>query len=47
MFYIYLALIAAVVVMIIWNFVTEKNWQKKVMAAMVIVPLLLRLFLIK
>ena len=47
MFYIYLTLIAAVVVMIIWNFVTEKDWQKKVMAAMVIIPLLLRLFLIK
>ena len=47
MFYIYLIITAAVIGMIIWNFATEKNWQKKVMAAMVIIPLLLRVFLIK
>ena len=47
MFYLYLAIIAAVIILIIWNFITEKDWQKKVMAAMVVIPLLLRLFLVK
>jgi len=30
-----------------WCFATEKDWRKQVGAAMVIIPLLLRLFLIK
>ena len=47
MFYIYLAILAGVLALIIWNFVTEKDWRKKVSAAMVIIPFLLRLFLIK
>ena len=47
MFYIYLTIVAAVIALIIWNFITEKDWQRKVMAAMVLVPLLLRVFLIK
>lgn len=47
MFYLYLAIVAAVLALIIWNFITEKDWRRKVGDAMVIVPLLMRLFLIK
>jgi len=47
MFYIYLAIMAGILALIVWNFITEKDWLKKVCAAMVIIPFLLRLFLIK
>lgn len=47
MFYIYLVIAAVVLAMVIWCFVTEKDWRKKISAAMVIIPLLLRVFLIK
>jgi len=47
LFYIYLAIVAAVLALIIWNFLTEKDLRRKIGDAMVIVPLLLRLFLIK
>jgi len=47
MFYIYLVIVAAVLAMIVWCFITEKDWRMKVCAAMVIVPLLLRVLLIK
>jgi hypothetical protein len=47
MFYIYLLIAAAVLVMAVWNFVTEKDWRKQASIAMVIIPLLLRVFLIK
>ena len=46
MFYIYLAIAAASLALIAWNFITEKDWKKQVGAAMLIVPLLLRVFLI-
>jgi hypothetical protein len=47
MFYIYLLITAVILALIIWNFVTEKDWRKQAGAAMVIIPLLLRVFLIK
>jgi len=47
MFYIYLTIAAAVLVLVIWNFITEKDWRMKASFAMVIIPLLLRVFLIK
>jgi len=47
MFYIYLVLTAAVLALAIWNFLTEKDWRKKAAIAMVMIPLLLRVFLIK
>ena len=47
MFYIYLLIAALSLVLIIWNFLTEKDWRKQISAAMLIVPLLLRVFLIK
>jgi hypothetical protein len=31
----------------VWNLITERDWRKQAAAAMVIVPLLLRVFLIK
>ena len=47
MFFIYLAIAAAVLGMSIWCFVTEKDWRNQVMIAMVMLPLLLRVLLIK
>jgi len=47
MFIIYLIITAAVLVMTTWCFVTEKDWRKQICAAMVIIPLLLRVFLVK
>jgi len=47
MFIIYLIITAMVLVMTFWCFVTEKDWRKQVCAAMVIVPLLLRVLMVK
>ena len=47
MFYVYLTIIAGFLALIIWNFITEKDWIKKIGIAMVIIPFLLRLFMIK
>ena len=47
MFYIYLLITALSLALIIWIFVTEKDWRKQASAAMVIIPLLMRVFLIK
>lgn len=47
MFYVYLVITAAVLALVIWNFITEEDWRKKVAAAMVIIPLILRVLLIK
>ena len=47
MFYVYLIITAAVLALVVWNFITEEDWRKKVAAAMVIIPLVLRVFLIK
>lgn len=47
MTYIYLAILAAVLALVIWALVTSKKPTFQATAAMVIVPLLLRLLLIK
>ncbi|MEW6550341.1 MAG: hypothetical protein AB1407_12855 [Spirochaetota bacterium] len=47
MTYIYLAILASVLGLTVWCLVTSKKPSLQATAAMVIVPLLLRLFLIK
>lgn len=47
MLYIYLAIILFLLVFIIWNMFTEQNLLTQIDAALVIIPLVLRLLLIK
>jgi hypothetical protein len=47
MTYIYLVILAAVLALVVWALVTSKKPTFQATAAMVIVPLLLRLLLIK
>lgn len=44
---IYLVIIALVVGFIVWNMFTEKDLMVQIDAALVLIPLILRLFLIK
>lgn len=46
MTFIYLAILAAVLALTLWNLVTSRKPSLQATAAMVMVPLLLRLFLI-
>jgi len=43
----YLTISAAILALAVWNLWTEKDWRKQAAAAMVAIPLLLRVFLIK
>ncbi|MBQ9387730.1 MAG: hypothetical protein IJU01_03605 [Lachnospiraceae bacterium] len=45
--WIYLLIIVFLLVFIIWNMITEKDVLRQIDAALVIIPLLLRLFLVK
>lgn len=47
MTYLYLAIAAFVLGLTVWNLWTEKDWRKQAAAAMVAVPLLLRVLMIK
>lgn len=47
MMYIYLALLLYVLVMVIVNVLTEKSITKQLNAALVIIPLILRILFIK
>ncbi len=47
MTYLYLAIAASVLGLTVWNLWTEKDWRKQATAAMVAVPLLLRVLMIK
>ena len=47
MTYLYLAIAASVLALTAWNLWTEKDWRKQATAAMVAIPLLLRVLLIK
>ena len=47
MMYIYLALVLYVLVMVVLNLLEEKDLMKQVNAALVIIPLLLRILIIK
>jgi hypothetical protein len=44
---IYLAIAASVLALTVWNLWTGKDWRRQATAAMVAVPLLLRVLLIK
>lgn len=44
---VYLAITALVLVFIVWSMFTEKDLMLQIDAALVMIPLLLRLFLIK
>lgn len=44
---VYIAIAAAVLTLTIWNLWTEKDWRKQASAALVVIPLLLRVFLVK
>ena len=43
----YLCIAAGVLALTVWNLWTEKDWRKQASAAMVAIPLLLRVLLIK
>lgn len=45
--WLYLLIIVFLLVFIIWNMITEKDVLRQIDAALVIIPLLLRLFLVK
>lgn len=47
MLYIYLGIIALLLVLIVWNLFTESNLLVQIDAVLVIIPLVLRLLLIK
>ncbi|HHX21016.1 MAG TPA: hypothetical protein GX722_04400 [Clostridiales bacterium] len=47
MLYIYLVLVALLIINIVWNMLREKDVLVQVDAALVLVPLILRLLLIK
>lgn len=47
MLYIYLAIILFLVLFILWNMFEEKSFLAQIDAALVLVPLMLRLLLIK
>ena len=44
---VYLAIAAVILALTMWNLWTEKDWRKQASAAMVAIPLLLRVFLVK
>ena len=44
---IYYALVAFVSAVLIYNFVRTKDWQKEVLTIIVVLPFLLRLFMLK
>ena len=44
---VYLTISAVILVLAVWNIWTEKDWRKQAGAAMVAIPLLLRIFLVK
>ena len=45
--WIYLLIVALLLILIIWNMFAEKDVFRQIDAALVIIPLVLRLFLIK
>lgn len=47
MMYIYLALVLYVLIMVVLNLLEEKDLMKQLNAAIVIIPLLLRILMIK
>jgi membrane-associated PAP2 superfamily phosphatase len=47
LFYIYLAIAAGVLALTVWTLVTERDWRLQAASAMLTIPLLLRVLLIK
>ena len=47
MLFIYLAIVLFLLVFIVWNMIEEKNVLLQIDAALVVIPLVLRLLLIK
>jgi thiamine pyrophosphate-dependent acetolactate synthase large subunit-like protein len=45
--FIYYALVAYVSVILIYGFVKSKSWEKEILYVVVLVPFLLRLFMLK
>jgi len=45
--FIYYALVAFVSIVLIYNFFKSKDWQKEVLTIIVVLPFLLRLFMLK
>jgi hypothetical protein len=45
--FIYYALVAFVSIVLIYNFFKTKDWQKEVLTIIVVLPFLLRLFMLK
>ena len=43
----YYALLAFIVVLIIWNLIKTKDWKKEVVYVIILIPFLLRLFMLK
>jgi uncharacterized membrane protein len=43
----YYALIAFIVVLIIYNMIKTKDWKKEIVYIIILIPFLLRLFMIK
>jgi|LSQX01.3.fsa_nt_gb hypothetical protein len=44
---VYLVILACVLALVVWNLFTEKKFTNQITAAMVTIPLILRLLLIK
>ena len=44
---VYVGIAAAILVLTLWNLWTEKDWRKQAAAAMVALPLLLRVLMVK
>ncbi|MDR1351648.1 MAG: hypothetical protein LBK05_00070 [Treponema sp.] len=47
MFIVYLIITAMILAFTTWNIITEKDWKVQAGDAMVLIPLLLRIFLVK
>ncbi len=43
----YYCLVAYIAVLLIWNLIREKSWEKEILYIVVLVPFLLRLFRLK
>ena len=44
---VYYALIAFIVVLIIYNLIKTKDWKKEIVYVIILIPFLLRLFMLK
>ncbi len=43
----YYLLTAAIAVLLVWNFLKQKNWQEEVLIIIVLIPFVLRLLRLK